>query len=100
MILDEATSSLDYESEKKVQVALDNINKKNITTIIIGNRLNFIKNADKIYALKNGKVVEEGTHNELMDKKGYYFRLIKSEINKEILGEKDFEEKKLKIQKH
>ena len=92
MILDEATSSLDYESEKKVQEALDNINKKNITTIIIGNRLNLIKNADKIYALKNGKVVEEGTHEELMDKKGYYFKLIKSEINKEILGEKYFEE--------
>ena len=81
LILDEATSSLDYESDKKVQIALDNINKKNITTIIIGNRLNLIKNADKIYALKNGKVVEEGTHNELTDKKEYYFRLIKSEIN-------------------
>ena len=88
IILDEATSSLDHEAENKVQAALDVINKKGITTIIIGNRLNIIKNADVIYALKGGKVEEKGTHEELMVKKGYYAGLIKSEINKEILGEK------------
>ena len=93
IILDEATSSLDNEAEKKVQNALDVINKKNITTLIIGNRLNIIKNADLIYALKDGKVVEKGTHDELMSHKGYYASLIKSEIKKEILGEKDIKEK-------
>ena len=101
IILDEATSSLDNEAEKKVQNALDNINKKNITTLIIGNRLNIIKNADMIYALKEGKVVEKGTHDELMEKKGYYAGLIKTEIKKEILGEKDIIEKlKLKNMRH
>ena len=89
IILDEATSSLDNEAEKKVQNALDIINKKNITTLIIGNRLNIIKNADMIYALKDGKVVEKGLHDELMKKKGYYAGLIKTEIKKEILGQKD-----------
>ena len=82
IILDEATSSLDNESEEKVQIALDLINKKNITTIIIGNRINIIKNADLIYAIKEGKVVEKGTHDELMAKKGYYTSIIKSEIKK------------------
>ncbi len=97
IILDEATSSLDNEAERRVQIALDNINKKNITTVIIGNRLNIIKNADMIYALKDGRVVEQGVHDELMNKKGYYASLIKSEIKKEILGEKDiFEQLKLK----
>ena len=101
IILDEATSSLDNEAEKKVQAALDNINKKNITTLIIGNRLNIIKNADMIYALKDGKVVEKGVHDELMAKKGYYASLIKSEIKKEILGEKDIKEiMKIKNMKH
>ena len=88
IILDEATSSLDNESEEKVRIALDLINKKNITTIIIGNRINIIKNADLIYAIKEGKVVEKGTHDELMAKKGYYTSIIKSEIKKEILGDK------------
>ena len=93
IILDEATSSLDNDAEKKVQDALDNINKKNITTLIIGNRLNIIKNADLIYVLKEGKVVEKGNHDELMSKNGYYTKLIKTEIKKEILGEKDFSQK-------
>ena len=96
IILDEATSLLDYESEKKVQMALNIINKKNITTIVIGNRLNIIKDSDMIYAIKNGRVVEQGTHEELMSLKGYYSKIIKTEIKKEILGDKDNNKKKLK----
>ena len=86
LILDEATSSLDHEAEQKVQIALDNINKKKITTIIIGNRLNIIRNADMIYAIKKGKIVEKGTHAQLLAKKGYYAGIIKSEMKNKYLG--------------
>ena len=80
LILDEATSALDNQSEKEVQEALDNISKSNVTTLIIAHRLSTIKNADIIYALKKGQVVEKGTHQELLDKNGYYASLVKSQI--------------------
>ena len=80
LILDEATSALDNKSEKEVQKALDNISKKSITTIIIAHRLSTIKNADLIYACKEGKVLEKGTHKELLAKGGYYAGLVKSQL--------------------
>jgi ABC-type multidrug transport system fused ATPase/permease subunit len=80
MILDEATSALDNKAEKQVQAALDHISKKNVTTIIIAHRLSTIKNADIIYALKGGKVYEQGTHKELLAKGGYYASLVKSQL--------------------
>ena len=80
LILDEATSALDNQSEKEVQEALDNISKSNVTTLIIAHRLSTIKNADVIFALKGGKVCEKGTHQELLDKNGYYANLVKSQI--------------------
>ena len=80
LILDEATSALDNKSEKIVQKTLDNISKMNITTIIIAHRLSTIKNADIIYALKDGKVYEQGTHEELFQKGGYYANIIKSQL--------------------
>jgi len=83
LILDEATSALDNQSEKEVQEALDNISKSNVTTLIIAHRLSTIKNADIIYALKKGQVVEKGTHQELLDKNGYYASLVKSQIGTE-----------------
>lgn len=74
LILDEATSSLDTESEIEVQDALDNL-MKGRTTLVIAHRLSTIRNANRIIALVNGEIVEEGNHESLMAKKGEYYRL-------------------------
>ena len=71
LILDEATSALDNESEREVQQALDNL-MQNRTTIVIAHRLSTIQNADRILVLKEGQLVEEGTHNELLALGGEY----------------------------
>lgn len=65
LILDEATSSLDAESEREVQNALDHL-MENRTTFVIAHRLSTVKNADRIIVIKDGRIVEEGTHNELI----------------------------------
>ncbi|MEK6766580.1 MAG: ABC transporter ATP-binding protein [Planctomycetota bacterium] len=74
LILDEATSSLDSESEKLVQEALDYL-MKGKTTLVIAHRLSTIRHADKIVVLKNGCIVEIGTHDELIEKEGEYKKL-------------------------
>ncbi len=74
LILDEATSSLDTEAEIEVQDALENL-MKGRTTLVIAHRLSTIRNADRILALVDGKIVEEGTHQSLLEKKGEYFKL-------------------------
>ncbi|PIE57820.1 MAG: lipid A export permease/ATP-binding protein MsbA [Desulfobulbus propionicus] len=71
LILDEATSSLDTESEQQVQRALENL-MKNRTTIVIAHRLSTIKNADRIIVLKDGRLLESGTHDELLAAGGEY----------------------------
>ncbi len=73
LILDEATSSLDTEAEIEVQDALETL-MKGRTTLIIAHRLSTIRNADRIIVLSKGEIVEEGTHEYLMDKKGEYFK--------------------------
>ena len=92
LILDEPISDLDYEAEKKVLKLLDYLNERNITLIIIGNKPNVLYNVDKIYALKDGQIIEEGNHEELMAKNGYYSKLIKTEYKEEILIEEDIKE--------
>jgi len=74
LILDEATSALDAEAEGVVQKALANL-MKGRTTLVIAHRLSTIDHADKIALIKEGRVVEQGTHAELMDQKGEYFKL-------------------------
>ena len=74
LILDEATSALDTESERLVQQALERLMKSR-TTIAIAHRLSTIKNADEIYVLYEGEIVERGQHDDLIAKNGYYKRL-------------------------
>lgn len=83
LLLDEATSSLDSESEKKVQEALDKL-MKNKTALIVAHRLSTIKNVDFIYVIDKGKIVEKGSHSELINKNGLYSYLFKTQF----LGDK------------
>jgi len=85
LILDEATSSLDTEAEIEVQGALDNL-MKGRTTLVIAHRLSTIRNANRIIALVNGEIVEEGNHETLMARKGEYFRLYNLQFNDEGYG--------------
>ena len=75
MILDEATSALDTESEQLVQVALEKM-MQNRTSLVIAHRLSTIQKADTIVVMKQGKIVEQGKHDALLQKKGEYFKLV------------------------
>ncbi|WBX74540.1 ABC transporter ATP-binding protein [Tenacibaculum pacificus] len=75
MILDEATSALDTESEQLVQKALEKM-MQNRTSLVIAHRLSTIQKADIIVVMKKGKIVEQGKHNELLTKKGEYYKLV------------------------
>ena len=77
LILDEATSSLDTESERKVQSALENL-MRDRTTIVIAHRLSTVQRADLIIVLDNGEIIEKGTHNKLLGSKGLYYQLYKN----------------------
>ena len=75
MVLDEATSALDTESEQLVQLALEKM-MQNRTSLVIAHRLSTIQKADTIVVLKKGEIIEQGKHQELLDKKGEYFKLV------------------------
>lgn len=75
MVLDEATSALDTESERLVQEALEKL-MRNRTSIVIAHRLSTIQNADTIIVLQNGKIVELGSHKDLLSAEGVYKNLV------------------------
>jgi subfamily B ATP-binding cassette protein MsbA len=79
MLLDEATSALDTESEKLVQDALNKL-MQNRTSLVIAHRLSTIQRADKIIVLDAGKIIESGTHQELMKQKGMYCKLVEMQV--------------------
>ena len=79
LMLDEATSSLDAENEKKITDNLEHAFRGR-TRIVIAHRLSTVRNADRIIVLRHGKVVEEGTHADLIDLHGYYYQLIHNQL--------------------
>lgn len=81
LILDEATSNIDTRTELKIQDAFNTL-MTNRTTFIVAHRLSTIKNADKILVMNKGNVIEQGTHDELIDKKGFYYHLYNSQFAK------------------
>jgi subfamily B ATP-binding cassette protein MsbA len=84
LILDEATSALDTESERAIQEALKEV-MKNRTTLVIAHRLSTIENADQVIVLSQGKLVEQGSHAELLAENGIYARLYKTQFGEETL---------------
>lgn len=79
MILDEATSSVDTRTEERIQKAMDNL-MKGRTSFIIAHRLSTIKNADMILVMKDGDIIEQGNHEELLAKNGFYADLYNSQF--------------------
>ena len=78
LILDEATSSVDVETEQKIQQAIDRL-VQNRTTFAIAHRLSTLRNADRLFVIEKGKGVECGSHGELMEKKGIYYKLVETQ---------------------
>ena len=79
LILDEATSALDTESERAIQSALDEL-QKNRTSLVIAHRLSTIEKADEIVVVEDGRIIERGTHDELLSRQGAYAQLHKMQF--------------------
>ena len=84
IVLDEATSSIDTETEAVIQFAIDSL-LKDKTSIIIAHRLSTIENVDRILLIDKGKIKEDGSHEELMNKKGMYYELYTSQVEDDVL---------------
>ena len=84
LILDEATSSVDTRTEKLIQKAMDKL-MEGKTSFIIAHRLSTIRNADKIIVIENGKIIEQGTHEELLALKGYYYNTLNNQSKENLL---------------
>ncbi len=82
LILDEATSNVDTRTERLIQAALDTL-MKDRTSVVIAHRLSTIRNADCVFVLKEGQIVERGTHEELLALKGHYYTLYQSQFRRE-----------------
>lgn len=91
LLLDEATSALDTKSEGVVQAALD-VAAQGRTTIVIAHRLSTIKTADNIVVMSRGRIVEQGTHDDLLERKGTYYSLVEAQQIQAANAEKDAEE--------
>ena len=79
MVLDEATSSVDTRTEERIQKAMDNL-MQGRTSFIIAHRLSTIRNADLILVMKDGDIIEQGNHQELLEKNGFYAELYNSQF--------------------
>ena len=79
LLLDEATASLDTESERLIQESLDNF-RHGKTAIVVAHRLATVINADKIFVFNDGTIVEEGTHQQLIENGGFYSELVKYQL--------------------
>ncbi len=83
LVLDEATSSIDTENEKVILQAIETVLKER-TSLVVAHRLSTVVKADKIIVLQNGQIIEMGTHQELLNKKGYYFELYRNQFMQEL----------------
>ena len=81
LILDDTTSALDMETEAKIQRGMEDISRER-TTFIIANRISSVKNADQIFILSKGKIIERGQHKELIDKQGAYYRIYREQLGR------------------
>ena len=79
IFFDEATSALDAENERKIHENLQ-LFFKGKTVLVVAHRLSTVKNADNIVVLKKGEIIEQGTHKELVEKKGEYYNLVKNQL--------------------
>ncbi|CDA88231.1 aBC transporter ATP-binding protein [Clostridium sp. CAG:230] len=85
LILDEATSSIDTRTERLVQEGMDRL-MKGRTTFVIAHRLSTVRNSDCIMVLEDGRIIERGTHDELIDKQGKYYQLYTGKISNDLAG--------------
>ena len=82
LVLDEATASVDTLTEQKIQAAIETVIAGR-TSLVIAHRLSTVRNADLILVVQDGKIVEQGTHSELLKQKGYYYRLYTRQYEEE-----------------